>query len=246
MSKKRNTPEEEPENPLSLSFLDALSCGLAATLALFLIFVVLPHGQMAKEASGHYLGDDSEESLVGFRTRSMKATPKTAPLAVYVYVAEEDVNGELKEEDLNWIVTGSGKNNWFQFFGKLEGSSDDTSTGQPTDETGDASKDTSNGSGYIFGGFTLASSMKSKNVILKIKNDKVINKLAVELIGSASLRRIIEKSNRSTNGAASGSSSAKDGVPVIMIDRNKKDNWILPQSGYVIKEETNLPSKESQ
>jgi len=202
MYKKRNNAEEEPENPLSLSFLDALSCGLAATLALFLIFVVLPHGEMAKEAAGRVQGDDSQEALSGFRSRFLKATPENAPLAVYIYTSDSD---KLEHNDISWECP---KADWFPFFTKLEDEKE-----------------------YIFGGFTLAPSLKAQRIHLRSK--KRIDSLTVNLIGAVTSTvelRLITKRNEN-----------KDETNVLTIDRTKKDGWIIPDDGYEI-----VPEKKAE
>jgi len=43
---KRTLSEEtSPVDPLTLSFMDVLSCGLGAMIVLFLVFAVLPQGR---------------------------------------------------------------------------------------------------------------------------------------------------------------------------------------------------------
>lgn len=235
MSKKRNNTEEEPENPLSLSFLDALSCGLAATLALFLIFVVLPHGEMTKEASGHSQGEDAEESLSGVRSRLLKATPETAPLAVHIFVNSVDCKGDVGKKggltggdkgDIKWEYIGKDPA-WYSFFADLNKDSTESDNGSGGQDTG-----------YIFGGFSLLQS-NSPKIILKIKAKKITNidKLTVNIVGAASQKAILKRTKDDFNN--------KDEVEVLTIKpAQKKDEWIQAGSGFEIEKDP-LPEEST-
>ena len=241
MSNKRIVTDEEPENPLSLSFLDALSCGLAATLALFLIFVVLPHGEMIKEASGQTKGVDSEESRTGARSRILKSTPENAPLAIHIFINSINCEGDLKnqgglkKEDISWDCKE--KEKWYPFFVDLNIAPEDKVA-----ESDNASKvkDT----GYILGGFTLSPSLKSKKVKLRINNDKInkINSFTVDIVGAITQKAVI---NRTTSFDISNANVSF--VDVLIIDRLQKDSWIRPASGFEIQSaDESQPSQESQ
>lgn len=50
--------EPEPESTLALSFLDTLSCGLGGAIALFMVFIVMPHqGQTPTGLANNTKGD---------------------------------------------------------------------------------------------------------------------------------------------------------------------------------------------
>lgn len=80
---RRQTSVNE-RNPLTLSFLDVMSCGLCGMLMLFFIFSILPQGGMLSESAAAYSGADSKESLAGIRSSEALVQSQRFPLNVSV------------------------------------------------------------------------------------------------------------------------------------------------------------------
>lgn len=94
----RDTPESsEPEttgtDTLSLSFLDVMSCGLGASIILFMVFSVMPHhGQIGSGKQEQALNTVSalESRPVGARFVELRDAVKRSDLQIIVYLKKSD------------------------------------------------------------------------------------------------------------------------------------------------------------
>ncbi len=104
MKKKKSMEEAQPVDSLSLSFLDVLSCGLAAMLVLFFVFSMLPHGKEAMTANAKGSGADRKTSQSGVRAKGMFARPNQSPFGLNVVMipGKDGESVVLTPDDVEW------------------------------------------------------------------------------------------------------------------------------------------------
>ena len=103
MKKKTTTREAQPVDSLSLSFLDVLSCGLAAMLVLFFVFSMLPQGKEDMTASAKGAGNDQKTSQSGVRAKGLFARPDQSPFGLVVVLKPKDgADVAITPDDIEW------------------------------------------------------------------------------------------------------------------------------------------------
>ena len=221
--KKNVTLETPPVDSLSLSFLDVLSCGLAAMLVLFFVFSVLPQGKEDMTEGSQGNGNDKKLSQSGVRAKGNHATPNRSPFGVIVVM--HGLENTLDSNDIDWECPPAVKWNGSiveQKINAADGSTQDL---------------------VRICGFTENSPRHFKKVSLWITTNKLPSNAEVEIVGT--VENTLSNTMGDTGvGTANTGSRIKlhfgsdvhspvrkgDKTLVLTVDRMNKSGWL--QSSY--------------